>query len=187
MAERRIQSEYYVEGYATTFGTPYVLDEYEGIKHLEQIDNRAFNGTDLADVIMQYDHEGKVLARVRNGTLIVEADEKGLFIAADLSKSVAAKELFEEIQNGLICEMSFGFKVEDGGDQYDHNTYTRTITKFRKVYDVSAVSIPANASTTISARTYAEGSAKAWAQELRERDRQKTIFRTKLITGGYKL
>ena len=85
-AEKRIDSEYYVEGFATTFNKPYLLYELDGIKYYEEIDRHALDGADLSDVIMQYDHQGKVLARLSNGTLGLEPTNNGLFIFADLSK-----------------------------------------------------------------------------------------------------
>lgn len=41
----------------------------------------------MSDVILQYDHNGRVFARTTNNTLVVEADDTGLFMAADLSKT----------------------------------------------------------------------------------------------------
>jgi len=164
---KRIDSEYYTEGYATTFNTPYLLYEYEGIKVHEVIDRHALDGADMSDVIMQYDHRGKVLARISNSTLGLEDNDKGLFIYADLSKSKAAKELHEEIQNGLITKMSWGFTVAE--EEFNRETRTRTILKIKKVYDVSAVSIPANDGTNISVRSYFDGVINSEKQELLER------------------
>ena len=164
---KRIDSGYYAEGYATTFDTPYMLYEYDGIKVYEVIDRNALAGADLSDVIMQYDHTGKVLARISNNTLGIEANESGLFIFADLSKSTAAKELHEEITNGLITKMSWAFTVAK--ENYNKDTHTRTILKIKKVYDVSAVSIPANDDTNISARSYFDGVIQSEKQELLER------------------
>lgn len=164
---KRIDSNYYIEGYATTFNKPYLLFEHDGIKVYEEIDSHALDNADLSDVIMQYDHTGKVLARLSNNTLGLDIDEKGLFMFADLSKSAAAKELFEEISNGLITKMSWGFTVAD--ENYNEKTRTRTILKIKKVYDVSAVSIPANDDTYISARSFAQGRIDAERQELLER------------------
>jgi HK97 family phage prohead protease len=152
---RRFDSKQYVEGYATTFNDPYVLWEYDGVKIYEQIDRNALVGADLSDVIMQYDHTGKVLARNTNGTLGVEPDNKGLFMYADLSKSRAAGDLFEEIDNELITRMSWAFNIKE--ESYDKDTHTRTILRVGKVYDVSAVSYPANADTEISARNFFDG------------------------------
>lgn len=175
-AEKRLESDHYVEGYATTFDDPYVLYEYDGIKYWEQIDRHALEGADLSDVIMQYDHAGRVLARNSNGTLLLEPDERGFFIAADLSKSEAARSMYEEISSGLVTRMSWAFRVEK--DAYDRATRTRTILKIAKVYDVSAVSMPANPSTEISARSYFDGvieveKAERLAAQAAERKRQR--------------
>lgn len=154
-ATKRFDSEFYVEGYATTFNKPYLLYEFDGVQYFEVIDRNALVGADMSDVIMQYNHEGKVLARQSNKTLGIEADESGLFTFADLSKSRAAQDLYEEINNGLITKMSWAFKVLE--DAYDRDTHTRTILKIKKVYDVSAVSYPANSDTEISARSFFDG------------------------------
>ena len=74
-AEKRIDTDFYVEGYATTFDKPYLLYEWDGNKYYERIDRNALAGADMSDVIMQYNHEGKVLARLSNGTLGVEAND----------------------------------------------------------------------------------------------------------------
>lgn len=174
--EKRIDSEFYVEGYATTFDKPYELYEWEGIKYYEMIDRHALDGADMSDVIMQYDHEGKVLARQSNGTLGIEPNQNGLFIFADLSKSNAGKDLYEEINNRLITRMSWAFTIAE--ESYDRDTRTRKILKIKKVYDVSAVSIPANGDTEISARSYFDGVIEIEKQELLER--KKKILKLKL-------
>lgn len=164
---KRISTDYYVEGYATTFNSPYVLYEYDGVCYYEVIDAKALDGADISDVIMQYDHTGKILARNDNHTLGLEADERGLFIFADLSKSGAAKDLHEEITNGLITKMSWAFTIAE--QKYDAQTKTNKIYKIKKVYDVSAVSIPANNQTNINARSYIEALTKADTQHSLER------------------
>jgi len=148
-SSKRLDSNFYIEGYATTF-TRYLLYTWDGKDYYEEISPDALVGTDISDVIFQYDHKGKVLARQSNGTLGVEVDDKGLFIYADLSKSTAAKEMYEEISEGLVTKMSWAFTIDD--ETYDSDTRTWTINKIRKIYDVSAVSIPANGDTDISAR-----------------------------------
>lgn len=175
--EKRIDTDFYVEGYATTFDKPYLLYEYDGQKYFERIDRNALVGADMSDVIMQYDHSGKVLARLSNKTLGVEVTESGLFTFADLSKSRAAQDMFEEIKNGLITKMSWAFRVTE--DSYDRDTRTRTILKVAKVYDVSAVSIPANGDTEISARSYFDGVIEREQQERLERRKQ--ILKIKLM------
>ena len=175
--EKRIDTDFYVEGYATTFDKPYLLYEYDGQKYFERIDRNALVGAYMSDVIMQYDHAGKVLARLSNKTLGVEVTESGLFVFADLSKSRAAQDMFEEIKNELVTKMSWAFRVTE--DSYDRDTRTRTILKVAKVYDVSAVSIPANADTDISARSYFDGVIEREQQERLERRKQ--ILKIKLM------
>lgn len=175
---RRFDTDFYVEGYATTFDEPYLLYEYDGVKFHERIAAGALEGADMSDVIMQYDHTGKVLARKSNHTLGLEPDSKGLFIFADLSKSRAAQDLHEEIKNELITQMSWAFTVLK--DSYDKSTRTRTIEKIKKVYDVSAVSIPANTGTEIAARSFAQGRLAAERQEVRKRRIQILTLKTKL-------
>lgn len=144
------EKSYKVSGYASTFDT-YTLFEVDGIEYKERIDSHAFDDADMSDVIMQYDHTGKVFARTSNGTLAVNVDEHGLKIEADLSTTEASRELYDEIAAGLIIKMSFAFKVAE--EHYDSNSHTRVVDKISKVYDVSAVSIPANPDTEIFARS----------------------------------
>lgn len=165
---KRFDTEFYVEGYASTFNDPYVLfEDWDGNEYREIISPDAFKEADMSDVIMQYDHEGKVLARMSNGTLVVEPDEHGLFIAADLSGSQAARDLYEEISNGLVTRMSWAFSV--GADEYDRESKTTTITRVKKVYDVSAVSLPADPNTEISARNLLNGVIEQSRKELARR------------------
>lgn len=167
--EKRIESDYYVEGYASTFNDPYVLwqDPWDGTEYLEIISPDAFVETDMSDVIMQFDHCGDVLARMSNGTLIVEPDKHGLFIAADLSKSDSARKRFEEIDNGLVTRMSWAFAI--GASEYDRDSHTTTITRVKKIYDVSAVSLPADPNTEISARNLLNGVIEQSRKELARR------------------
>ena len=173
--------EMIVEGYATTFDQPYQLYADQNMVINEQVDARAFDEAQLSDVIFQYNHEGRVFARTRNNTLEIVPDEKGLFIRADLSGTEEGRKLYEEIKGGYTDRMSFGFTVaEDRTDKTadDPRTYLRTITKIGRLFDVSAVSIPANDFTDISARSYVDGildkeRADALAAEQRERQKQK--------------
>ena len=174
--------EYIAEGYATTFNKPYELYSYDNVTVLEQVDSKAFNECDLNDCILQYDHEGRVYARSSNGTLTLTPDEHGLKVRAFLGGTSGGKQLYEEIKGGYINKMSFGFTVEADEvtrkEEGDKVTVIRTITKIGKLYDVSAVSIPANNQTAISARKFSDGvieelQKELSAKELRNRQIQK--------------
>lgn len=161
-----------VRGYACTFNEPYLLWDWGDYKVYEQIDPRAFDDCDMSDVIMQYNHEGRVFARNTNKTLELNVDAHGLAIKADLSGTSLGGQVYEEIKGGYTNKMSFGFRVAEDKreiteDKEKHvTTVMRTITKFSKLYDVSAVSIPANDATEISARSYSEGVVAEIKQEL---------------------
>ena len=144
------EPSFFVEGYASTF-EPYVMFEDEGIQYKEQIDSDAFKECDMTDVIFVKDHEGTVFARTKNGTLELNTDNHGLRARADLSKTASAREMFEEIQAGMYSQMSFAFTVAE--DDYDYETHTRKIMRIKKMYDVSAVSFPANPGTDIGVAT----------------------------------
>ena len=147
-----------VAGYASTFNEPYVLYEDEDLIYREQVDRSAFDETDMSDVIMQYNHEGRVFARITNNTLRVSPDDKGLFIEADLGGTELGRQLFDEIRGGYTDKMSFGFIVSADEelrtrDEDGRVDILRTITGISKLFDVSAVSIPANNGTSIGVST----------------------------------
>ena len=155
-----------------------MYEDYDGTKYYEEIDRHALDNADMSDVIMQYDHEGRVFARQSNKTLILVPDHKGLLVAADLGRTDLARGLYQDIEEGMITKMSWAFTVKE--ESYDRATHTRTILKIKKVYDVSAVSIPANGDTEISARNFARRSYEAERQELINRRVQLIKIRASL-------
>ena len=177
-----------VEGYAATFNQPYVLASYPDLELREQIDPNAFAETDMDDVIMQYDHAGRVFARKRNGTLEISTDDHGLKIRARLDGTTIGRQLYEEIKGGYTDRMSFGFTVgadrRDEEEDANHRVHIlRTIMKVRKLYDVSAVSLPANDATEISARNLGDGVLAEVTEEHRvrqERERKIKLIKTLL-------
>ena len=152
-----------VEGYATVFDVEYRLWGDAQYEVLESVDRHAFDHADMADVIMQYDHEGRVFARKSNGTLEIHTDDHGMKIRADLGGTEIGQQLYQEILGGYTTKMSFGFAVkkterkEDRDETTGKVTVHRKITEIRKLYDVSAVSLPANDATEISARNISDG------------------------------
>ncbi len=176
---KALDDEMIVEGYATTFNQPYELWKDGDYTVMEQVDAHAFDDTDMSDVIMQYDHEGRVFARLSNGTLELEADDHGLHVRANLGGTEIGRQLYEEIKGGYTDKMSFGFTVsadeQTTTEDYEAKTTTilRTITGIGKLYDVSAVSLPANNATEISARSYCEGAIAEAAEEHRKAEARK--------------
>ena len=193
--ERRTDEngEKIVTGYATTFNQPYELFRaaWNGNRYMfmEQVDSAAFDDTDFSDVIMQYDHEGRVFARTSNGTLELDQDQHGLHIRANLGGTELGRQLFEEIEGGYTTKMSFGFRVgkdkREETEETDAETGVRTVTIMRTIlsisnlYDVSAVSLPANDATSISARSYCDGVIAELKEEYRKREEIRARIRIK--------
>lgn len=183
-----------VRGYATTFNEPYELCQFinwEGyrVKFLEQVAPEAFDECDMSDVIMQYNHEGRVFARTSNQTLSLRVDAHGLLTEADLGGTEIGRDLYEEIEGGYTNRMSFGFTVskdtrtEDRDEETKILTITRTITGISKLWDVSAVSIPANDGTEISARSWCDGEIARLTEEVRKAEEtRKQKQRIRILT-----
>ena len=177
-----------VEGYATVFDQEYTLYSWSDWEVRESFDSASFNDTDLSDVIMQYDHQGRVFARGSNGTLTVKPDEYGLKIRANLGGTEIGNQLYEEIKGGYTTKMSIGFtvKTEERTEEIDQEknktTVHRKITGVKKLYDVSAVSLPANDATEISARNIGDGLiAEIEEERLAAEARRKQIQKIKIM------
>ena len=146
------EGEMVIEGYAVVFNSPTVMYSLGDTEYKEQIDMQAFAGADMNDVILNYNHAGKVVARTRNKTLQLSVDTKGLLVRARLDGTEEGRRLYEEIQGGYLDKMSFAFSVAE--EDYNNDTLTRTIKKVQRLYDVSVVSLPAYDDTSVSARSY---------------------------------
>ena len=137
-----------VEGYAVVFDN---VTDLGWIK--EVIDRNAFNGCDMSDVCMKYNHSDELLimARTRNNSLQLNIDDHGLKIRAELIDTTQNKDLYKMIQAKLLTKMSFAFTVAE--EEMDYETDTRRILRIDKLFDVSVVDVPAYESTEVYARS----------------------------------
>ena len=178
-------SEFIVRGYASTF-EPYLMFDDDGIQYFERIAPTAFEDADMSDVVFLRDHTGRVLARTKNGALNLTTDTHGLLSVTDLGLTSASKEMFEDIRTGNYSQMSFSFVVARGGEHFEEEArkVTRVIDRIAKLYDVSAVSFPANPGTDIGVayRDLFNG-----VIERREAERLKAIHDRKLLELKMKL
>lgn len=180
--QKRFDSEKYVDGYAAKYDKYLLWDDGDWGRTYERFEPGCFDNTDMSDVILQFDHAGRVFARITNGTLAVEADDTGLFMAADLDKTELARGLYEDIAAGMITKMSWRFKVGKYYVEREEGSKDRTIvhTEIPKIYDVSAVSIPANDNTEINARDFAHGVMDEIARREAELENKRRKLRTKI-------
>lgn len=171
--------ELYVEGYASVFDSPTVLFEYDGKEYKECICRGAFEGCQMSDVIFNYNHSGKVMARTRNKTLELTIDDKGLFVRARLDGTEEGRKLYEEIKGGYIDRMSFAFRISE--ESFDKDELQWNVRKIKRLYDVSAVDIPAYDDTIISARKDSILEAEAQEKEKKLAEARLAEKRTALI------
>lgn len=140
-----------VEGYAAVF------DSVTNLGYMNEVIERgAFDGADMSDIVMKYNHENNVLpmARTRGGSLQFNVDDHGLKIRAKLPDTSVNRDIYTLIQEGVLSKMSFAFTVKT--EEYDYDTDTRRILAFDKIFDVSVVDVPAYESTEIYARSKEE-------------------------------
>ena len=132
----------------------------------------------MEDVIFNYNHGGKVLARTRNDTLWLTVDDTGVFVRARLDGTEEGRRLYEEIAGGYIDRMSFAFTVRE--EDYDESEHLWTIYKVKRLYDVSAVDIPAYDDTSIAARRAAVEDRQRERQAALTLDKHKLALKCKL-------
>lgn len=194
-SEEQEEKKEMVEGYASTF-EEYTLMDFGDEEWRERIEPDAFKDADMSDVVFLRDHTGRVYARTKNNTISIIPDEKGLFTITDLSRTAAAREMYEDIAEGNYSQMSFAFTVAeqhfDEQKDGEKRIITRIIDRIKKVYDISAVAFPANPTTDIgvSLRSVFDGGieelraerlkaqeAEARAERARKLDELRTKFK----------
>lgn len=145
-------------------GRPIVYNSRTDIAGLfdEIIEEGALNNADLRDVRFLVNHDlSKIpLARSRNNngnsTMQLRVDSAGMEIDVDLDteNNADARALYSAVSRGDITGMSFMFAVGDEEwDNIDTDHPTRRIKEISSVVEVSAVTFPAYASTSINARS----------------------------------
>lgn len=143
-----------LEGYAATFDTEARIGDF-----YETIRAGAFAASLASgrDVLALVDHDpARVLGRTRSGTLRLAEDTRGLGFSVDLPDTQTARDILALAERGDIGGMSFGFDVEDNGDEWDGDR-----RELRKVnlHEISVVQAwPAYDGTTVSARSARVGS-----------------------------
>ncbi len=148
MEVRAAEGERRISGYAATFNDVTDLGYFR-----EQIATGAFEGRTDDDVRLLINHTGVPLARTTNGTLRLSVDDDGLRYEAELADTQEGRDLYTLIQRGDISQSSFAFSIED--EKWDNKTNMRTVLKVGRLYDVSPVTYPAYATTTVNARSRA--------------------------------
>lgn len=118
---------------------------------IEQVDSRAFDGVDLSDVFMLFNHDyDSVLCRTIANTLELTLDNTGLHFKASLPDTNIGRDTYENVRNGNIQGCSFGFTVVE--DKWDTSStiYRREILKIGELREITLTPIPAYKDTDVS-------------------------------------
>lgn len=171
-----------IEGYAAVFDSETLIGT-EDYGFYESIDRDAFNGANMKDVPLKYNHSDTVpiLARTRNKSLSLKVDDKGLFIHAELLDTQDSIDMYKRIKAGLIDKMSFAFTIKNE-EVRKGKTPHRRITKFERIFDVSVVDMPAYEDTSIYARSLEK--VETW-RDVVETKKSKINSRAKAIMKMY--
>lgn len=170
-------------------GRPIVYDARTDVGLWDEIiDRGALDETDLKDVRFLVNHNVDMipLARSRNNnansTMQMSVDENGMEIRVDLDieNNADARSLYSAVNRGDITGMSFMFSVDkDTWDEADSDHPTRHIRSIRRVLEVSAVTFPAYAQTSIQTRGLSDALDNAKESLENERNRLKEVERKK--------
>lgn len=179
MAELKLDREYRLaemraqdseNGAMELYGTPIIFEKptvISGInskgerqQYIEVIDSHALDNTDMSDTALKHNHTD-ILARVRNKSLQLIKTVSGLEMRARLSNTQKSKDIYTEVRDGLLPEMSFAFPPKEGGTKSEWSraadgTPMRRITHIPRLIDVSTAYNGAYKDTSIFARSLDE-------------------------------
>jgi HK97 family phage prohead protease len=136
-------------------GTPVVYNRWYGVvdrkgefqeRMLPGVAKDVLNG----DTRFLFNHDGLPLARTASGTLRLEDTPTALRCVPTVDiRQRAANDLVIAVERGDISQMSVGFMVGPGGDEWNRTRDERSVKRFKTMPDVSAVTYPASPSTSL--------------------------------------
>lgn len=164
VARASVSAEGILRGYAAVYDEPTERqNDYPGT---EAIARGAFDDVLGGDVLALVDHDvSKILGRTAAGTLRLESDHRGLAFQIDLPDTTLGRDIRALVVRGDVSGMSFSAvpgEIERTAGGVIHRSFKRLI-------DVSVVTMPAYVGTSVVARS-AAGTSRA-EQILRARHR----------------
>lgn len=140
-----------VSGYAVVFDSP--SKPLYGGAFVETVDKRAFEGVDLSNVFLLYNHNSDdVMGNTSSGTLKISIDERGLKFDAELPETQRGKDTFQLVKRGDIQGVSFGFIVLRDSWSTNVSPEQRLIEQIKEIREISITPYPAYEQTKVSAR-----------------------------------
>ena len=144
----------------------------------DAISDEIINASDILFLLNHSDSRG-ILGRKRkgSGSLSTEIRGDGVYFSFDAPQTSLGDELLEYLRRGDITQCSFAFTVDDDDwKEQEDGSYIRTIKKFHRIYDMSAVYTPAYTDTEVKCARFAEikaQEAEEAKKKMEEMERQK--------------
>ena len=145
--EKREDGNPKISGYAAIFNS-----DSEDMGFVERIKPGAFKkALRKSDVRALFNHDANLIFGRSGVNLKMKEDKTGLFMEVSPLTTSTYKMVEENIQSGLVTQQSFAFTVEE--DEWNEDFTKRTINKVGQIFDVSPVTYPAYADTTVALRS----------------------------------
>lgn len=153
-----------LQGMPIVFDSPTQITDMGG-SYIEVIRAGALDNADLSDVRLLVNHDASKIPLARTPrTMQLEVTPAGMTMKATLPDTEAAREVYEAVKRRDLSGMSFAFTIPEGGDDYNPETNTRTISRIGKLYECSVVSFPAYPQTSVEARNAQGASLEAYRE-----------------------
>lgn len=149
--EQRALTERKIVGHAAVFNvlsddlSPFSFEEFR-----EKIQPGAFADVLDDDVRALFNHDAnQIIARTANKTVLLSEDDIGLKVEIQPADTQLSRDLLINIESGNVNQMSFAFIVAEDifeirfDEANNKDIITRTIVKFKELFDVSPVTFPA--------------------------------------------
>lgn len=142
-------------GYASVFDK---FSEKLGFGYVETVEKRAFTKTlQESDVLGLFNHDlSRLLGRVKNGTLRLATDERGLSYEVDLPDTPTGVEVAKLLERGDISGSSFGFRAIEEDWTRTESGYPHRRILVAALRDVGPVTLPAYSDASVGLRSLAE-------------------------------
>ena len=160
--EKREDGSSNISGYAAVFDK-----DSEDMGFIERIDRKAFNeAIPKSDVRGLQNHDPNFIFARSGVNLTLKADKVGLHMDVSPLTTSTYKMVEENIRSGLITQQSFAFTVDE--DEWNEDFTRRTIKKIGQIFDVSVVTYPAYADTSVALRSMESAKEKIISKETKQ-------------------
>lgn len=126
--------------------------------YFEKIDSKALDEADIDDVVLNFNHNNDlILARTTNGSLSMDIRSDGVYMTSKIVDTTQGRDVKKLVKENLINKMSFCFSIDGlDGEKWETDAQGRehrTITKIKRLYDLSLVTFPAYPQTSAGMRS----------------------------------